>query len=156
MASTETFGLVLYLDSGGASPNAYTAMAGVTNIGGLFSFDRSIIDTSLISAEVKTFLAGQLDPGAVDFECLFDPGNEATHGDVSGLIYTMKTRGLFDWCLKIPASTAAGAVATYMYFQGVTTAVSPSGAQDDVVRASCSIKMSGLPVFTTTAPTLAP
>jgi len=155
MASTETFGLVLYLDSGGGSPNAYTAMAGVTNIGGLFSFDRSIIDTSEISAEVKTFLAGQLDPGAVDFECLFDP-NEATHGDVAGLIYTMKTRGLFDWCLKIPASIAAGSAATYMYFQGVTTAVSPSGSQDDVVRASCSIKMSGLPVFTTTAPAIAP
>jgi len=155
MADTETFGLILYLDSGGASPNAYTAMAGVTNIGGLFSFDRSIIDTSDISAEVKTFLAGQLDPGAVDFECKFDP-TEATHGDLSGLIYTMKTRGLFDWCLKIPASTAAGAVATYMYFQGVTTSVNPSGAQDDIIRASCSIKMSGLPVFTTTAPSLAP
>ena len=155
MASTETFGLVLYLDSSGGSPSAYTAVAGITNIGGLFSFDRSIIDTSLISAEVKTFLAGQLDPGAVDFECLFD-SQEATHGDLTGLIYTMKTRGLFDWCLKIPASTAAGAVATYMYFQGVTTAVNPSGSQDDVVRASCSIKMSGLPVFTAQAPTIAP
>ena len=155
MADTETFGLILYLDAtAGGSPSLYTQVAGVTNIGGLFSFDRSIIDTSDISSEVKTFLAGQLDPGSVDFELKFDPA-EGTHDDVTGLIYTMKTRGLFSWCLKIPASTAVGAVATYMYFQGVTTAMSPAGAQDDIIRASCSIKMSGLPIFDPQAPATA-
>ncbi|MBK5105112.1 MAG: hypothetical protein JJE42_12765 [Burkholderiales bacterium] len=154
MASTESFGLILYLDNGLAgSPSVYTQVAGVTEIGGLFSFDRSIIDTSLIADEVKSFLAGQLDPGAVDFGLLFDSA-EATHSDTTGLIYTMKTRGLFSWCLKIPASTAAGAVATYMYFQGVTTALNPAGAQDDVIRATVSIKMSGLPVFVANSPPL--
>ena len=155
MASTESFGLILYLDAtSGGSPSLYTQVAGVTEIGGLFSFDRSIIDTSLISAEVKEFLAGQLDPGSVDFGLLFDP-SEATHSDTTGLIYTMKTRGLFSWCLKIPASTAAGAVATYMYFQGVTTALNPAGSQDDVIRATVSIKMSGLPIFDPQAPATA-
>jgi len=155
MAATESFGLILYLDAtAGGSPSLYTEIAGVTEIGGLFSFDRSIIDTSLISAEVKEFLAGQLDPGSLDFGLLFDPG-EATHGDLTGLIFTMKTRGLFSWCLKIPASTTPGAVATYMYFQGVTTALSPAGSQDDVIRATVSIKMSGLPIFDAQAPATA-
>lgn len=154
MANTETFGLILYLSTGGGSPNTYTQIAGVTNINSLFNFDRSIIDTSEIADEVKTFLAGQLDPGTLDFDLKFDPG-EATHDDATGLINTMKTRGLFSWVLKIPASTAAGAAATYMYFEGVTVTLSPTGTQDDVVRATCSIKMSGLPVFVANAPTLA-
>jgi hypothetical protein len=155
MADTESFGLILYLDaSGGGSPNVYTAVAGVTSIGTLFSFDRSIIDTSDISAEVKTFLAGQLDPGEVSFELKFDPA-EGTHDDLTGLIYTMKTRGLFSWCLKIPASTAAGSVPTYMYFEGVTTGLSPAGAQDDIIRATTTIKMSGSPVFVANAPATA-
>jgi len=150
MSDTETFGLILYLGDSG-SPNLYTQVAGVTNIGGLFSFDRSIIDTSNIADTVKTFLAGQLDPGTVDFEVKWDPA-ETTHGDSAGLVNTMLTRGLFSWCLKIPASTAAGAVPTYMYFQGVTVSLTPAGAQDDVIRATCSIKMSGQPVFVANAP----
>jgi len=149
MAALETFGLKLYL-GGSGSPTVYTQIAGVTSIGGLFSFDRSIIDTSVISNTVKEFLAGQLDPGSVDFELLFDP-QEATHDDSTGLINTMLTRGAFSWCLEIPPSVG-GATTTYMYFQGVTIQLNPAGAQDDVARAQVSIKMSGQPVFTTTAP----
>lgn len=154
MADTETFGLILYLDLDGGSPNSYTQIAGVTNINNLFSFDRSIIDTSEIDATVKTFLAGQLDPGTVDFDLKFDPG-ESTHDDSTGLINTMLTRGTFSWVLKIPASNATDAVATYMYFQGVTVALNPTGPQDEVVRATVSIKMSGQPVFVANAPVLA-
>ncbi len=154
MANTETFGLILYLSTGGGSPNEYTKVAGVTNIPQLFGFDRSTIDTSEIDSTVKTFLAGQLDPGTLDFELKFDPG-ETTHGSDSGLVNTMTTRGLFSWVLKIPASTAAGAVATYMYFQAVTVSLSVPGAQDDVLRGSCSLKISGLPVFVANAPTIA-
>lgn len=155
MANTETFGLILYLSTAGGSPNTYTQVAGVTAINNLFTFDRSIIDTSEIADTVKTFLAGQLDPGTVDFELKFDAAGEATHDDATGLINTMLTRGLFSWSLKIPASTAVGAVATYMYFQGVTVSLTPSGAQDDVIRATCSIKMSGQPVFVANAPVIA-
>ena len=154
MASTETFGLILYLSTLGGSPNAYTQVAGVTGIPSLFSFDRSIIDTSEIADEVKTFLAGQLDPGTLDFDLKFDPG-EATHDDVTGLINTMVTRGLFSWVLKIPASTAAGAADTFMYFQAVTVNLTVPGAQDDVLRGSCSLKISGLPVFVANAPLIA-
>jgi hypothetical protein len=150
MANTETFGLKLYKGDGG-SPTVYTQIAGVTEIGTLFSFDRSIIDTSEIADTVKTFLAGQLDPGAVEFTVKFDP-NEPTHDDSTGLINAMLTRGAASWVLEIPPSDGAGAVTEYMYFQGVVTALTPTGAQDDVVRATCSIKMSGQPVFTTTAP----
>ncbi len=154
MSDTETFGLKLYMDAGSGSPNSYTQIAGITNIGQLFGFDRSIIDTSDIAAEVKTFLAGQLDPGTLDFEFKFDP-EEATHDEDTGLIFTMRTRGLFSFVLLIPKSIAAGSVDTYMYFQGVTVALSPAGAQDDIVRASCSIKISGLAVFDTTVPNIA-
>ena len=152
MADTETFGLTLYLDNGiSGSPSVYTAVAGVTNIPSMFSFTRSQIDTSEIADEVKTFLAGQLDPGQLDFEIKFDQG-EATHDDATGIIFTMTSRGLFGWALKIPASTAAGAVDEYMYFQAVTIDLSVAGSQDDVVRGTVSLKISGLPVFTTTPP----
>lgn len=150
MAATESFGLKLYLASSSGSPTVYTQVAGVTEIGGLFSFDRSQIDTSVISDTVKQFLAGQLDPGTLDFTVLFD-AQEATHGNSSGLLYTMVTRGTFSWCLEIPPSVD-GAITTYMYFQGVTISLNPTGAPDDAIRASCSIKMSGQPEFTTTAP----
>ena len=151
MANTETFGLKLYLGDSG-SPNVYTQIAGVTAIPQLFSFNRSQIDTTEIADTVKTFLAGQLDPGEVTFDLKFDPG-ETTHDESTGLIFTMITRGTFSWCLEIPASNAVGAVATYVYFQAVTTALAPAGAQDDVIRASAvTLKISGLPVFTSTAP----
>ncbi len=154
MADTETFGLKLYLDTGSGSPNSYTQVAGITAIGQLFGFDRSIIDTSDIAAEVKTFLAGQLDPGTLDFEFKFDP-EEATHDEDTGLMFTMTQRGLFSWVLLIPKSTASGSVDTYMYFQAVTVNLSPAGAQDDIIRASCSLKISGLAVFDTTIPAIA-
>jgi len=152
MASTETFGLVLYLGAAG-SPTVYTAVAGVTSIPQLFGYDRSIIDTSEIADEVKTFLAGQLDPGTLDFELKFDEG-EATHDGVTGLRSTMTTRGTFDWALKIPASIAAGATDTYMYFEAVTVNLSVPGAQDDILRGSCSLKISGLPEFIAASPPL--
>lgn len=152
MASTETFGLKLFLGAQG-SPTVYTQVAGVTGIPQLFGFDRSTIDTSEIADEVKTFLAGQLDPGTLDFDLKFDSG-ESTHDDIAGLIFTMKTRGTFDWALEIPASIAAGATTTFMYFEAVTVALSVPGAQDDILRGSCSLKISGLPEFVKNSPPL--
>jgi len=150
MANLETFGLKLYIGDGG-SPNSYTQIAGVTQIPTLFSFDRSLIDISEISDTVKSYRAGQLDPGEVSFEFKFDP-NEATHDDSTGLINAMLTRGAFGFVLEIPASDGAGAAITYMSFTGVVTGITPSGNQDDVTRATCTIKMSGQPLFSTTKP----
>lgn len=153
MAATESFGLTLYIQSGTGSPSAYTKLAGVTSMPQLFGFSRSKIDVSEISDEVKQFLGGQADPGEVQMELIFDP-NEATHNDTAGLLYMARTRGLFDFVLKIPQSTAAGSTDTYMYFRGVVIEATVSGAQDDVIRANATIAVSGLADFDTTAPNI--
>lgn len=150
LVNIETFGLKLYLGNG-ASPEVFTQIAGVTSIGTLFSFDRSLIDITEIADTVKSFRAGQLDPGNVEFEIKFDPSN-ATHDDTTGLIGEMLARGASNWVLEIPPSDAPGALTTYMTFSGVMVALSPTGAQDDVTRATCTLKMSGQPVFTTVSP----
>jgi len=150
LVNIETFGLKLYLGDA-ASPEVFTFIAGVTNIPTLFGFDRSLIDISEIADTVKQFRAGQLDPGNVEFEIKFDPG-EATHDDSTGLISEMLTRGASNWVLEIPPSDAVGAVTRYMNFVAVMTGLTPAGNQDDVTRASCTLKMSGQPTFGTVAP----
>jgi len=151
LVNIETFGLKLYLGSG-ASPEIFTQIAGVTGIPTLFGFDRSLIDISEIADTVKQYRAGQLDPGNLEFEIKFDPG-EATHDDSTGLIAEMLTRGAANWVLEIPPSDAPGAVTRYMNFSAVMVSLTPAGNQDDVTRANCSLKMSGQPTFGTVAPT---
>jgi len=151
LVNIETFGLKLYLGDDSASPTTYTQIAGVTQIPTLFSFDRSLIDITEIADTVKEFRAGQLDPGNVEFELKFDPNN-ATHDDATGLINEMLTRGANPWVLEIPPSDAVGAATVYMTFSAVMVSLTPSGNQDDVTRATASLKMSGQPTFTTVNP----
>lgn len=151
MADVETFGLELYLGDD-ASPVAYTLIGGVTEIPQLFSYNRSIIDTTEIKDTVKSYLAGQLDPGEVNFTIKFD-AEDPTHDESTGLISKMLARGRHKFCLKIPESTADGAAATYHYFDAIVTGLTPQGNQDDVIRASVTLKLSGLGSFSATAPT---
>lgn len=150
LVNIETFGLKLHLGDGN-SPEVYTQIAGVTQMPTLFSFDRSLIDITEIADTVKEFRAGQLDPGNVEFELKFDPSN-ATHDDTTGLINEMLTRGASNWVLEIPPSDAVGASTVYMTFAGVMVSLTPTGNQDDVTRATATLKMSGQPTFTTVSP----
>lgn len=153
LVNIETFGLRLYLGDA-TSPEVFTKVAGVTNIPTLFGFDRSLIDISEIEDTVKQFRAGQLDPGSVEFELKFDPG-EPTHDDSTGLLAEMLTRGASNWVLEIPPSDAIGAVTRYMGFSAVMTGLTPSGNPDDVTRANCTLKISGQPTFGIDAPNTA-
>lgn len=153
MAATESFGLILYIQSGSGSPSAYTKLAGVTNMPQLFSYQRSTIDVSEISDEVKQFLGGQADPGQVQMDLLFDY-DEATHDDSAGVINMVTTRGLFDFVLLIPNSTGTGATDTYMYFRGLVIELTTGGNQDDALRGNFTVQISGQPVFDKTVPNI--
>lgn len=150
MADVETFGLELHRGDG-ASPEVYTKIAGVTELPTVFSYTRSQIETSEIGDTTKTFLGGQLDPGEVQFGVKFDH-EETTHGDNSGLVASMTNRGRENWYIKIPESTADGAAPTYATFAAVMTSLQVSGAQDDVLRGTATLKISGAITFSASAP----
>lgn len=149
MADTETFGTIIFLGDSG-SPTIYSEIVGVTSVPTFSSGSRSTIDTSEISDTTKQFLAGMFDPGEMTFDIKWDP-RETTHGSDSGLYYMSKTRGTFNFVAKIPASTSGGA-AQFVYFVAVVTGFNITAPQEDVYRASVTLKISGDWVINTTAP----
>lgn len=150
MADTVTFGVKLYMGDG-ASTEIFTQVEGVLDMGSIFGFARNPIDTSKLASVWKEFLAGTIDPGSVDFSLAFDL-NEPTHDGTTGLLARMTEGARAQFAVEFPPSSAAGSVAQYMHFAGVVLTMDPSAAQDDIIRAAASIKISGEPTFNTTAP----
>lgn len=140
MAATETFGAKLWMGDGG-SPAIYSQVAGITSIPTVSSGSRSTIDISELSDTVKKFLAGMFDPGETAFDIIWDP-RETTHGSASGLEAKSKQRGTVDFAIEVPQNIDGGA-AQYIYFIAVVTGFNITAAQEDVFRATLTLKRSG-------------
>jgi hypothetical protein len=150
MADRDTNGAVLYYGDG-ADPEVFTALAGLVEVATPFGASRPAIDTTESPSVARTFRGGRPDFGSLTCTIKFD--HEVTsHGTVTGLLQQLKTRGPVNWSLGQAASSADSAVAQYMAFSGVVTAVDVSAADDDVFRASVTIKHSGEPTYGTVAP----
>ncbi|MEM9043411.1 MAG: hypothetical protein AAGC81_01860 [Pseudomonadota bacterium] len=150
---TETFGLKLAVRTS-ESPDTYTYIGGIDEFGQLFSFTSAEIDVSDISDTVKKYLGGRLDPGGVNFTLKLDVG-DPQHDASTGLLALAQVRGTEKFVIEIPPSIGTSSVVSYVLLDAFVSNVTPAGAGEDVIRAQCTLRISGAPTFTTVAPTFA-
>jgi hypothetical protein len=137
MAKTFGYGCVM----------AVTSTTGELNIGQLRSIegpgvDFDDVDTTCLdsSSNYRTFVAGLGDPGEVSVSLVYD-STSLTH---SRMIYYMNARSSKTWTI-FHGTTSADADS----FTGYVKSFSRSIALDDVITADMTIKVSGLPGYTT-------
>lgn len=150
MADRDTNGAILFYGDS-ADPEVFVAIAGLVEVATPFGATRPSIDTTMSTSAARTFRAGRVDYGSLEFMVKFDH-EETSHGAVSGLLQKLESRGATNWVLKELPNSTASSVDQFMNFSGVLTAVQVSGTDDEIFRASCTIKISGKPTYGTDAP----
>ena len=141
--SQAIFGLGTQLQLGdGGSPEAFTTIAEVRSISGP-TLTTDILDVTNHDSQggVREFKAGLIDPGELTFDIAFQPG-EATHGAISGLQADQLNRTVRNFKLVFPTG-----VGVTWAFQGIVTGLPVTFPIDEVITASVTIKITGLPDF---------
>ena len=109
----------------------------VRSISGMSLSVDAVETTSMTSAsEFRTYIKGLSDGGEVSADLLFDP-NETPP--------TLEEKGTLTVTMPIPAGDSSGAT---WVADAVCTGYDPDIPLDDAMSASCTLKISGLPVFT--------
>lgn len=129
----KTQGTLLRL-AGTGSPITYSNIANVVSISGLGG-QKSDIDITNFDSTAKEFLTGLEDPGQVQVEINFAPGN-ATHDTLWGL----KNSGdLRTWRIQMSGASPAD----YFQFSATVQQFQINFNTDDVVRATVTLRVSG-------------
>ena len=135
------FGTLLKIGDGG-SPESFTTIAEVTNIGGpSLSLDPIDVTNHSSTGGWKEFIGGLLDGGEVSFEINYDPVG-ATHDASTGLIADMSARTVRNFQLVFPDTGN-----TTWSFSALVTAFQPSEPIDNKLSASVTLKVSGQPTL---------
>jgi predicted secreted protein len=126
----------------GATPDAFTTMAEVTNLGGPgFSAD-SIDATHMASPNGwREFIAGLLDGGEVSADCNYLPG-DSSHGPASGALYIFKSRLTRNWRITFPTSPAV-----LWILPAIVTGFELDIPVDDKMGLSLTLKVAGEPTL---------
>ena len=109
------------------------------------SMSRATIDVTAVSAgkdEGKAYIsAGQYDPGEISFDVIFD-GKDAQHKLLIDNMEDASTDGTGNTYSFVFATNGNTETATFTAV-GYITSLEITSAIDDVVKASCTIKLSG-------------
>lgn len=136
-----TKGIKLQRGDGAAEDEEFTTIAEVTNFSGPPETAESI-EASSFDSEAKEFVAGLSDGGEFTFDCNFigsDAEQQGLRADSrSGVLRNFRL--VFNDHATAPTQVEFSAV--------VTSPPTPTGAVNAVITASCSLKVSGLPVWT--------
>ena len=129
----------------GAEPEVHTTIAEVKDISGP-GYETGTHDVTNQSSPgaVREFIAGLIDAGEVTFDVNWLPGN-ATHDASTGLLAAQLARALKSFQLVWPQFTPNEQCA----FDALVTGFEVSSPVDDPLSASITLKVSGLPVWTT-------
>jgi len=125
------------------SASAATAVAGLTSIGGL-SLSADTIDVTTLDATsgYRTFIAGFKDSGDVPLEGFYLMGGD---GGQTNLHTLYESGDETDFTIVFPISTGC-----QWAFKGIVTAYGTAAALADAISFSCTIKVSGKPILTST------
>lgn len=126
------FGTLLKHSTDGTA--AYTTLAEVTEISGP-TMEVGTVETTHLSSTTREFLPTIPDGGEITFDIEYD-SDDTSHQILTGL---MTTPAIAYWQVVMSDGTAAN-----FSFAGILTGFEPGGfTVDDVVTASCSIKVTG-------------
>lgn len=148
MAATKTQGTQLYYAS---AATTVATVAPVISMTGIDSGAVDQIDTTLLTATSRSFVAGLANPGAITVELLFDPLDTSLQAFVA-----LKDAGASkSWCIGLSdgttAPTAAGSVIVQpaaasrssVKFDGFVSGLVIDAPGNDVVKATATIQTSG-------------
>lgn len=141
--SRAIFGLGTQLQAGdGQVPQNFTTIAEVRSISGP-SMTTDILDVTSHESQfgVREFKAGLIDPGELTFDLAFQPG-EPTHGSRVGLQRDQLDRTVRTYHLVFPPT-----IGFTWEFLGIITGLPLTFPIDEVITASVTVKITGLPDF---------
>lgn len=123
-------------------PETFTTIADVNSISGP-SMRGEVIDVTTHSSAggFREKINGLIDPGELSFDINYDPG-DVTHDGTVGLLFNFTDRTLLNWQLVF---TDTGA--TVWRFSATVTSFEVTVATDDVIKASCTLTINGIPDF---------
>ena len=133
---------VLLKRGNGASPEQFTAVAELINLGGP-SLSMDTVETTHTSStnKYREFIAGLLDAGEVTFEVNWLPA-DATHKEATGFLADMKARIVRNYQLIWPdAGTTTWTIACLI------TGCEPAAPLEDRMTASITLKVTGDPTL---------
>lgn len=119
--------------------NAYVAVAQIRDLSG----PAMALDTPEVShrdSAWKKFVAGQIDPGEVTFDIVYDPdANSHKAGALGGLAYALLNRRREQFKITFPDAAAA----TTAIFYGFVSKFTPKEPMNDALTADLTIKIDG-------------
>lgn len=124
----------------GASPEVFTTVAQVFNIGGP-SLQQDALDVTDHSSPNgwKEFIGGLKDGGEVPLELNYDP-SDATHDHLTGLEKELADGTKKNYRIEFPDATT-------ITFAALVTAFEPSANVAEKLTASATLKVSGAPTW---------
>lgn len=141
MTNYAAFGTLLKLGDG-ASPEVFTTIAGVTNVGGpALGLDTVEVTSHDSTDGWEEFVGGILRSGEVSLDINYDPAG-VTHDATTGLIADMVARTVRNFELIFPDD-----VATTWDFAALVTGFEPGAPVDDKLSASVTLKVTGVPTL---------
>ena len=142
-------GITLAVDlAGGTNYNTLGAIVNAVKHGGT---KKDVVDISILSDFWKQYAVGQCDPGEIDFEIAFDPGDNTALSNTNARLTTMHaTSGVnaFPFQLSIPAVASPGTnTAQLINFSAHVTSVGMAIEKEKMLIAPVKLKLSGNPGF---------
>lgn len=142
MSGISAFGTELRIGDG-AEPEVFTAVVGVTSIGGP-GFSMDTIDGTAHDSPgaVEEVIPSIIRTGELSVDINYDP-SEATHDAATGLLSTLFSRTIGNYQLVFPTSPE-----TVWDFAAYVTGFEPTAAYDDKLSATVTLRISGAPTLT--------
>jgi len=141
MANIAAYGIALKQGDGG-SPESFTDIAQVVNLGGpSLKLDPLDVTNHGSTSGWREFIGGLLDAGEVTLELNYDPA-EGTHDATTGLIADMTARTVRNFQLVFPDSGS-----TLWSFAALVTGFEIGAPVDGKLTASATLKLSGQPTL---------
>lgn len=141
MAKYTAYETVLQVNT---ASTTYVAIAQVRDISGPSMTQDAVETTARDTSKWRTFTPGLRDGGEVTFDLIYDP-DLATHSatnTTSGLVYFLLNGSAKNF--RLVMSQSGG---DYFEFSGIVTAFTPETPLEDVMTASCTIKVTGAVTF---------
>lgn len=140
-----TQGTLLYFEDG-TTPDTFHLLSGVRSLNPS-SATVETIDTTTLEKTAREFIGGLVDYGSMTFQLDYDP-NDTQHTRLRDKLGTSTP-------FKMAVGFPQAATAQYIEVSGILESFNISAGANDTVKADVSIKLSGTPTYSGTAPTAA-
>jgi len=140
-------GILLAVDINGGTN--YNTLGAVVNSVKHSGTKAQVADLSILSDTFMQYGKGQIDPGEIDFECAYDPGDNAANTGTTGRLQTMHAAtgpNAYPFQITLPAIPPPGTnVAALIPFSAHLISMGASFEKDKLIVTPIKLKLTGNP-----------